>query len=879
MPWLRKISNTFRILFRKEQLDQELDEEVRSYLEMLTDEKIKAGMTPAEARRRAHLELGGTEQVKEKVRDVRVGAWLETLRQDLRFGARQLRRNPGFTIVAVLTLALGIGANTAIFSVVNAVLLRPLPYRDADRLVWITNFIPKRNQTLVFDSDYASWQNQSQVFEGMAAYSRMQRTLTGRGDPERLQVGRVTAGFFSVLGVEPMLGRKFLPEEDRPGGSQVVVLSYGLWERRFGAERSVVGGSVTLDGNSYTVVGVMPAAFEFLANRKADLYIPFGLPGEIPLGGRSVKLVNVIARLKMGVTGERAKVNLTIINRRLLSAYPKAYASWMAGREVRVVPLHDRLVGDVRLPLLILLGAVTFVLLIACANVANLLVARGVTRKKEMAIRAALGAGRLRLVRQVLTESVLLAAFGGAAGLLLAFWVMDLLPALGPKSVPHIENAVIDGQVLLFTLAVTAFTGILFGLLPVVAATKVNPNESLKERRAGGVVGVRGHLPRSLLLVTEIALALVLLTGSGLLIRSFLRLTRIDPGFEARNVLTARVSLPFNFYREPHQQRAFFHDLIERVQALPGVSSAGATVALPLKGFLMSAGGVEIEGRPSTEGVSTAVDKVSPGYFRTLGIPLLSGRFFNERDTSDAPRVSIVNQAFARQVFPDESAVDNRIQFADSGWVSIVGVVDDVKQRGLAIESSPEVFLPYQQSPASHMALVIRTRSDPLNLVAAVRSQVQAIDKDLPVFDVATLEQHLSDLVASERFHAFLLGIFGGLALVLAAVGVYGVMAFSVVQRTHEMGIRMALGAERRDVLRLILGQGLLLIFIGLALGLAGSFALTRFLASLLFEVSATDPVTFVGGALLLACIALLACYIPARRAAKVDPMVALRYE
>jgi putative ABC transport system permease protein len=790
-------------------------------------------------------------------------------------------KSPGFTAIAILTLALGIGANTAIFSVMNAVLLRPLPFRDPGRLVWVADFVPRQNSILVLDSDYFAWRRQNEVFEDMAAYTGRDLTLTGVGDPERLQAGKITASFLTVLGVKPLLGRGILAQEDRPGGPRVVLLSHALWQRRFGAEASVIGEILALDGNNYTVVGVMPAGFEFVGNIKPDLFVPLALPDKADLAGRTVTLLNVIARLKPAVTLQRAESDLTTINHRLQSMYPVPFAQMMAGAQARVVPLHDKLVGNVRPSLLVLLGAVGFVLLIACANIANLQLARAVTRQKEIAIRSALGADRLRLARQFLTESVLLAALGGAAGVWLAPWGVGFLRAFGPEDIPRLASVRIDSVVLLFTGMISLSTGILFGLVAVLAASKVSPNNSLKEGGTRTTSSQGRHRLRGILVVCELALAFVLLIGSGLLIRSFLRLTRIDPGFNARNVLTLWLSLPLNKYREANQQRAFFQELIEKVQALPGVSSVGVTSALPTMGSVMSAG-VEIEGRPVAppgQGLSALVDTVSPAYFHTMGIPLVAGRFFDHRDASGAPKVLIVNQSFAHRFFPNESPIGKRLQVGDQGWISVVGVVGDVRQLGPATQPSPQMFVPYLQSPSVSMALVIRTASDALDLMTAARSQVKVIDKDLPVYDAATMEQRLSETVGSEWFNMFVIGIFAGLALMLAAAGTYGVTAYSVAQRTHEIGVRVALGAQSGDVLRLVVGQGLVLTLIGVGIGLGAAFPLTRVLSSLLYGVTATDPATFVAVSLLLTGVALLASYIPARRATKVDPMVALRYE
>jgi putative ABC transport system permease protein len=805
-----------------------------------------------------------------------------TVMQDFRFAIRMLVRNPGFTAVAVLTLALGIGANTAIFSVVNTVLLRPLPYRDASRLVWITDFIPRQNNTLVFDSDYFAWAKQNQVFEGMAAYGGADLTLTGAGEPERLEGARVTAGFFPVLGGAPMLGRPFLAEEDRPGGPQVCVLSHQLWQSRFGANVSIVGKAVTLDGKPYTVLGVMPANFESPGSFQPALYVPYDLretSGVAP-GEMHTIVMNVIARLKPGITIERAESNLALINRGLESSYKGGYAKMMAGARAQVMSLHARLVGNVRLALLVLLGAVAFVLLIACANVANLQLARAVRREKEMAIRTALGAGRGRLARQLLTESLLLATLGGAVGVWLAAWAVSVLRALGPASIPHLAEIHIDYRVLLFAAFVVIVTGVAFGLVPVLAATKTHPSESLKEGGLRLPVGPGRERTRGALVVTQLALALVLLAGGGLLMRSFVRLTATDPGFDPHNLLTARLGLPDNQYPRPEQQRAFFQNLLASLRSLPGVSAAEAVVAPPFWGYMMAAG-FDIEGRLSRADVNqgAAINIVSPGYLHAIGVPLISGRTFTPLDSADAPKVVVFNRACARTFFPHEDPIGKRIQVAGMDWATIVGVVGDLRQAGLVSRPQPEIFVPYLQSPYSEMAVVIRSTQDPARLSPALRSRVEGIDKSLPIYDVMTMDQLLAEQVASRKFHMVLLGLFAFLAVVLAGVGVYGVMTYTVTQRTHEIGIRMALGAKQLDVLRLVLRQGAILAALGIGIGSAGALALTRFLSSLLYEVRPRDPVTFVVVSALLGAVALLATYLPARRATKVDPMVALRYE
>jgi putative ABC transport system permease protein len=873
MSWTR--------FFHRRHWDEERARELQAYLEIETDENITRGMSPEEARYAAHRKLGNLTLIREEIYRMNSLGWLETLWQDVRYSARILARNPGFTAVATITLALGIGANTAIFSVVNAVLLRALPYKDPGRLVWITDFIPRQNNALVFDSDYFAWVKQNQVFEGMAAYGTVDLTLTGVGDTERLEGARVTVGSFSVLGVAPTLGRTFLAEEDLPGGPQVCVLSHELWQRRFGADASIVGKAIALNGKPYTVLGVMPATFEFAENFKPALYVPFDLRETVGVApGEMHMCVSVIARLKPGITIQGAESNLALINRGLEASYKGGYAKMMAGARAQVISLQAHLVANVRLALLVLLGAVGFVLLIACANVANLQLARAVRQQKEIAIRTALGAGRWRLARQLLTESLLLAALGGAAGVGLAAWGVSVLRTLGPAKIPRLADIHVDYRVLLFTALVAIVTGILFGLVSVFTATKTHPSESLKEGGLRLAFGLGRQRTRGALVVLQLALALVLLTGAGLLMRSFVRLTGTDLGFNPHNLLTARVALPDNRYQRPDQQRAFFQDLLERLRTLPGASSAEAVAVLPLTGFMMSAG-FEIEGRPPRPEVNSAaaINIVSPGYLHAIGVPLISGRTFTPQDSADAPKVIILNQACVRTFFSDESPIGKRIQIAGMDWATIVGVVGDLRQAGLASRPQPEIFMPYLQMSYADMAVVVRSEQDPLTLVRPLRSQVKSIDKSLPIFDVATMDQLLGDQVASRRFNMTLLGLFAFLALALAAVGIYGVMTYTVTQRTHEIGIRMALGADQHDVLDLVLWQGIVLAALGVGIGLVGALALTRFLSSLLYGVRPTDPATFIIVSALLGGVALLATYLPALRATKVDPLVTLRHE
>ncbi|HKP88091.1 MAG TPA: ABC transporter permease [Blastocatellia bacterium] len=812
---------------------------------------------------------------------------MDTLLQDLRYGFRMLAKKPGFTLVAVVALALGIGANTAIFSVVNTVLLRPLPYKSPDQLmiVWEDGTRYGFPKDTPAPANFIDWRDQNQVFESMAAIADQTFNLTGTGEPEKIEGQRVSATFFPMFGVDPMLGRWFLPEEDQPGAGRTVIMNYGLWQRRFGSDPDIVGKPVTLNGQPYTVVGVMPKEFRFpdpyqISTEETALYVPLAFSSE-EASNRGGHYLIVYARAKAGVTRQQAQAEMDTIAARLEQQYPDTNMSLGA----TVVTLHEQIVGDIKPALLILLGIVGLVLLIACANVANLLLARAIARQKETAIRTALGASRKRLVSQFLTESVLLAALGGVAGLLLALYGLKLLEALIPPNLSQAKGISIDATVLGFTFLVSLLTGVVFGLVPALQASRPNLNETLKEGGKGTSGGGRSRL-RNVLVISEVALALVPLIGAGLLINSFLKLRSVDPGFNPDNLLTMNVVLPRSKYTDQARRTAFYDELLQRVESLPGVESAGVITNLPLT-FKGNNNGVTIEGRPEPppDQVPIVITRtISPSYFHTMGIALLKGREFNRQDAQDAPGAVVVSEATARSFWPGEDAIGKRIKLggynSDEPWLSVVGVVKDVRQFELDIDPKPQIYLPYSQilylAPRD---LVVRTTGDPLSLAAAVRGEVWAIDKDQPVSNISTMSQIMSRSVARQRFNTLLFGLFAGVALALAAVGIYGVMSYSVTQRTHEIGIRMALGANPGNVLRLVVGQGLKLVAAGVAIGLAFAFALTRLMESLLFGVSATDPATFALISLALVAVALFASYIPARRATKVDPMVALRYE
>jgi len=811
---------------------------------------------------------------------------METLLQDLRYGFRMLFKGRAVTAIAVLALMLGIGANTAIFSVINTVLLKPLPYPHPERIVHIYEKAPQFDQMSVAYPNFRDWQQQNQSFEQLATFHYRGFNITGAEGPERVQGRLISSSFLSVLGVQPAMGRDIAPEEDKLGGQPVVMLSYGFWQRRFGGDQHMLGKPLVVNGKSYTIIGILAANFRFYS--PSDVFVPVGVQDDPTLQARDLHPgLRAIGRLKPGVTLEQARAEMENIALGLEKQYPESNT----GYGVALMTMYDDMVGDIRPALLVLLGAVGFVLLIACANVANLLLARAASRQKEIAIRTALGASRLRIVRQLLTESMLLAILGGGLGLLLALWGTDALIAVIPDVLPRAEEIGIDGGVLGFTLAVSMATGIIFGLVPA----KPDLNESLKE---GGRTSASGrHRVRNVLVVAEVALALVLLIGAGLMIRSIFGLRGIAPGINAKNVLTMAIPLSQNVYNEPAKIRTFYEQLLERLKSVSSVQHAAITADMPLTGddsevpFWVGTGA-----RPAPEDMPFAlICPTSAGYAEAMGLPLLRGRFLSDQDTEKAPGVAVIDDNLARGLFPNQDPIGQRLTMRGIGPMpdlplEIVGVVGHVKHFGLDGDAKQKIqyqfYFPYRQVPdvfltqmASNITLVTRTATDPLAMTSAVKEQVLAVDKDQPVSNIRTMEQIVSDSIAQQRFSMLLLGIFAAVALVLAGVGIYGVMSYSVAQRTHEMGIRMALGARATDVLRLIVKQGMMLAALGVGIGLVAAFMLTRLMASLLYGVSATDPLTFIAISLLLAGVALGACFVPARRATKVDPMVALRYE
>jgi putative ABC transport system permease protein len=810
---------------------------------------------------------------------------MDTFFQDLRFGLRTLFKSPGFTIVAVLTLALGIGANTTIFSIVNGVMLNPLPFKEPDRLVNIyDNFHQKGLLKIdVSPAEFVDYTNRNQSFEQLAAYNTLNANLTGTGEPERVQAQLVTDNFFSVLGVQPPHGRFFLPEENQPGRDDVVVISDALWRSHYGSDPRLLEKTIVLDGRSLRVIGILPPGFKYPDN--TDLWMPIVFTPD-DLSSRGGRVLGVIGRLKPGIQPQQAQAEMDTIAAALQKQYPDYYDK-TSGWGITAVPTKVQILGDITPALMILLGASAFVLLIACANVANLSLARSNSRQKEIALRTALGAGRTRIVRQLLTESLMLSLMGGGLGVLLAFFLVRLPAALRFEGIPRINEIAVDGRVLVFTLVISLLTGVLFGLAPALQVSKPQLGEFLQESSRGSSGGSRRRRLRNILVVIEIALALVLVICASLLIKSLARIQDVDPGFRTENVLTMQLSLSSSIYRDATQITNFYNQLLEQIGSLPQVKAAGAVTRLPLSGR-KSDRSFLIEGRPDTYNAEWRL--VSPNYFEALGNPIVKGRAFTQQDTQAVQSVAVINETMARRFWPDEDALGKRIRVTGPAalvpWLLIIGVVKDVKHYGLDAAAKPEMYFSYNQNPwpnaaqlARTLSIVARTSSDPASIVSAMRSRVWMIDKYQPVYNIKTMNEVLAGSLAPRRFNMVLLTIFASVALLLATVGIYGIMAYSVSQRTHEIGIRMALGAQQSVLMKMVLKQGVYIALIGIVIGVGLAYALTRIISSLLFGVSATDLTIFAATSVLLTAVALVASFIPARRAMKVDPMVALRYE
>jgi putative ABC transport system permease protein len=881
---LRALAAKLRGLFRDRKADQELEDEIEAHLRLLTERYVRQGMSEAEAARAARRQFGNVTLLQEVNREMRGIRPIETLLQDLRYGGRMLGKNPGFTFVATLTLALGIGATTTIFSVVNTVLIRPLPYKDPDRLVTIWSTMPQKGRLRYATSypDFKEWKNQSQLFEGVAISRPSDTNLTGGDIPEIVRCVAVSPNLFQVLGMSAMLGRTFLPEDEQWGRHRVVVLSYGLWQRRFGGELNVIGREVQLDSEPFTVIGVISNTL----NPQDEMWKPLSFePGESTPNNRSSGWVNgATARLKPGVTVEQADEQMKTLARRLEQEYP----DHNKGVSARVALMAGELTNNISQALLVLFGAVGFVLLIACVNVANLLLARAIKRDREIAIRSALGASRFRLLRQLLTESVLLALIGGVGGLTLGYWGVKAIVTFGPRDISRLQETSIDLQVMGFILTISLLTSILFGLIPALRGSQPDLQGAIKEGGRSPGESKRGRRSFQVLVIFEVALAIMLMVGAGLLIRSFQRLQAVTPGFQSKNVLTARVTLPSTKY-DGRQRAVFVHQLLERLQVIPGVQFAGAatTWGLPL-GSSNWGGNLRLEEDLAAPNRAVArdvrLDMVTPGYFQALGIPLLKGRIFTSEDTSGNPLVAIVSESLAQRYFPNEDPIGKRIWLFNDRehLISIVGVVGDVKFRSLEQPIEPTVYgSQFQGQGGWHrqVRLIVRTNADPLTLVNSIHQQVRALDKDQPVAEITTMDEIMSRATSRQRFNMMLLGVLALVALILSVVGIYGVSSHFSSQRAHEIGIRMALGAHKSDVLTLILRQGLALALIGIALGIIGSLALTRVMERLLFEVSAFDLTTFVSVSLILSLVVLIACYIPARRATKINPLQALRHD
>jgi predicted permease len=878
---LREILTRLRFFMsRKRPVD--LDDELQFHLEQSTQTNIAAGMTPEEARRQAGIAFGGVERTREQCYEQRPGRLLEAVLQDVRYARRWLGRSPVFTIAAITTLALGIGATTAVFSVVDSLLLRPLPYPNSGQIVRIWNTFSPRgmNEIPLSEPEFLEYR-QSQSFAHVAGFSLGTVTLTGTGDPLRLVASWGTSELFSVLGTEPFLGRVFSTQEQQTGHTQAVVLSYRIWQNRFGSNPEIAGKSVLLNGESCVIIGVMPRNFKF-PSEDVDVWQPLPiLPVSSNLGNH---YLNLVGDLNPQATLDQARAEMKTILVRIEQKYP-SYYSGAAGIGVGLIPLREQMTGNVRATLLVLMGAVGFMLLIACTNVSNLLLAKAEDRKKEIATRTALGASRWRIIRQVLIENLLLFLAGGTVGLVLAFFCLKMLPLGDSLNVAQFGGVALNLRVLAFATIVCLFTGLLFGLVPALKASHFDFNDTLKTSGRNSMGSRHGTRTRSLLVISEIAFSLVLLAGAGLMIGSLVRLLGVTLGFEPKNVVTMRLSLPEARY--PLSRTAtFYKQLQEQVRSLPGVEAVAIANQLPLSDVAANSS-FDVEGRPSGTDINVADSQIiSPDYFRAMGIVLVRGRFLREADTKPTPTSVIVNQTLARKVWPGENPIGKRIRLkAEAPWLSVIGVVTDIKNHGSNAATKPEIYFLHTDQPSGlwadfrSMTLVVRTASEPQQIVGAVRGELKNLDPDLPVYKVQTLDQIVSASVSQTRFPALVLSVFAGLALLLAAVGVYGVLAYAVEQSKHEIGVRMALGAPRAQILRLFLAQGVKWAMLGGSAGLLAAFMLVRFMRSMLFEVGPYDPRIFGSGAAMLSIVVLMACYLPALRATKIDPMAAVRSE
>jgi putative ABC transport system permease protein len=886
--WVLRLMGTASGRRREQEFANELD----SHLQLHVDGNLRRGLTAEQARREALMKLGGVEQTKELYRERRGLPWLETLLQDLRFSTRALRRNPGFCAVVVATIALGIAANTAIFSVINSVLLRRLPYGNSENLVilWENDFRYHKEHNTVSPPDFLDWQAENDIFTEMAATADQRSNLTGNGEPEQVVVQYVSVNFFSVLGVTPILGPGFIPQNGFDGKDDVVVLSNALWKRRFGADPAIIGKQINVNAHLRTVVGIAPATFDWyikertLTGGRPQMWAPLVLPKEFADRKQTGRFLTVVARLKPGITPRQAQSRMDAIAQRLAVQYPEYNANW----GVTVVPLREQLSGDLRPALLVLFGAVTLVLLIACANVSSLLLSRAVSREHEVAIRTALGANRWRIAKQLLTESVLLAAVGGALGAALAFWGTNVLLAVSPKNLLDLRTISLDSRLLAFAAAVSVLSGVLFGFVPSYLSARAAIAETLKEGARSATPGRGRRMLLRTFVVAQMALALILLAGSGLLIRSFIRLSGVDPGFNANRLLTFTVALPSSKYSKDPAVLSFFQQLLERLGKLPGVRSVTMENFPPFAG-IGSATAVHILRQPLLpldELPVSSVRLVGQDYFQTMQIPFVAGRTFSEEELAQERHVVIVNQAFVDKYMQDAPPLGQKaaiymksLEESGNPPCEIIGVVGNVHLTGLDDAAEPIVYWPHPELVYTRMTILIRTNTDPLALVSAAREQLRQLDPEQPMANIATMEQLLGDSLARSRFTMLLLGIFAAAALVLASVGLYGAISFNVTQRTQEIGIRTALGAQSGDVKRMVIKEGVLLAVLGVIIGSAGALSVTRFLSAFLYHVGSADPLTFTAVALLLAAVALLASYIPARRAARVDPLVALRYE